>query len=483
MKIRDSFYIENGNCTFENDKLHREDIAKNLTYILKDKEIKEQGLILALNSEWGNGKTTFIKMWKNMLDTAADENFKIPNLYFSAWEEDYSKEPLIAILGEINRYLILNNKKENDDFNKVLKMIENIFKNTLPVVSKVITSALLNKAGINNDAIKEIIESIADNGIKELVESYSEDKEILQQLKKILKEVFKSVGADENKPFIIFIDELDRCRPTYAIEMLENIKHLFGIPNLVFVISIDKVQLSKSIQAVYGQIDTENYLRRFFDLEFILPKQINDDFFNRLNDNYGIKFNLKKYFKNSNFTLRELHQIASRIKLLEIQNYDGKFDMEKAVFILILKMFRNDLYLQIPNIKIQDVETLMNIMVENFFPTIRTSIYPEYPDIFIKYIELIYSICDGNIYEKDYEYIKEPDNFIVDRETQIWGKKDGANSFKEVDKNIYSYIVQKYYDFIKSNNLKDEFKMSRKKVDTLLEAINFISSFNINEKN
>lgn len=127
MKIRDSFYIENGNCTFENDKLHREDIAKNLTYILKDKEIKEQGLILALNSEWGNGKTTFIKMWKNMLDTAADENFKIPNLYFSAWEEDYSKEPLIAILGEINRYLILNNKKENDDFNKVLKMIENIF--------------------------------------------------------------------------------------------------------------------------------------------------------------------------------------------------------------------------------------------------------------------------------------------------------------------------------------------------------------------
>ncbi|TXJ30408.1 hypothetical protein EPJ69_10090 [Brachyspira aalborgi] len=247
--------------------------------MLKDKEIKEQGLILALNSEWGNGKTTFIKMWKNMLDTSTDKDFQIPNLYFSAWEEDYSKEPLVAILGEINKYLILNNKEENDNFNKVLEKIENIFKNTLPVVSKVMIRGLLNKAGINDDAIKEVIESIADNGIKELVESYSKDKEVLQQLKEVLEKVFKSVGADENKPFIIFIDELDRCRPTYSIEMLENIKHLFVIPNLVFVISINKVQLSKSIQAVYGQIDTENYLRRFFDLEFILPKQITDDFF------------------------------------------------------------------------------------------------------------------------------------------------------------------------------------------------------------
>lgn len=420
MKIKDSFYTQNENCTFKNDKLQREAIAKNLTYILRDKEIKEQGLILALNSEWGNGKTTFIKMWKNMLDMAIDKDFQIHNLYFSAWEEDYSKEPLVTILGEINKYLILNNEKENDNFNKVLEKIENIFKNTLPLVSKVMIRGLLNKAGINDDAIKEVIESIADNGIKELVESYSKDKEILQQLKEVLEKVFKSVGADENKPFIIFIDELDRCRPTYAIEMLENIKHLFGIRNLVFVISIDKVQLSKSIQAVYGQIDTENYLRRFFDLEFILPKQITDDFFDKLNSNYCIKsLNLREYFKNSNLTLRELHQIASQIKLLEIQNYN-KFDMEKAIFILILKMFRNDLYLQIPNIKIQDVETLMNIMIEKFFTTVRTSIYP---DTFIKYIELIYSICDGNIYEKDYEYIKSPDNFIVNMETQKWEKK------------------------------------------------------------
>ncbi len=157
MKIKDLFYTQNENCTFKNDKLQREAIAKNLTYILKDKEIKEQGLILALNSEWGNGKTTFIKMWKNMLDTSTDKDFQIPNLYFSAWEEDYSKEPLVAILGEINKYLILNNEEENDNFNKVLEKIENIFKNTLPLVSKVMIRGLLNKAGINDDAIKEVI--------------------------------------------------------------------------------------------------------------------------------------------------------------------------------------------------------------------------------------------------------------------------------------------------------------------------------------
>jgi predicted KAP-like P-loop ATPase len=42
-----------------------------------------------------------------------------------------------------------------------------------------------------------------------------------------MDEILKEI--DEGKPLIIFIDELDRCRPLYAIECLERIKHIFGI--------------------------------------------------------------------------------------------------------------------------------------------------------------------------------------------------------------------------------------------------------------
>lgn len=67
---------------------------------------------------------------------------------------------------------------------------------------------------------------------------------------------------------MFFIDELDRCRPTFAIELLERIKHLFDIQNIVFVLSIDKEQLEASTAAAYGSaINAPEYLRRFIDLE------------------------------------------------------------------------------------------------------------------------------------------------------------------------------------------------------------------------
>ena len=83
----------------------------------------------------------------------------------------------------------------------------------------------------------------------------------------------KAVGAiqpeDSSKPLLFFIDELDRCRPTFAIEMLERIKHLFDVKNMVFVLSIDKKQLEAITAAVYGErIDASEYLRRFIDLVF-----------------------------------------------------------------------------------------------------------------------------------------------------------------------------------------------------------------------
>ena len=93
-----------------------------------------------------------------------------------------------------------------------------------------------------------------------------------------------SYQKDINKKIIFFIDELDRCRPTFTIELLEVVKHLFNIENFIFVLSIDKQQLSYSVSTIYGQnADTIGYLRRFFDLDYKLPK-----------------IDLKKYIENKN---------------------------------------------------------------------------------------------------------------------------------------------------------------------------------------
>lgn len=86
-------------------------------------------------------------------------------------------------------------------------------------------------------------------------------------MKKILKKIC------ENKKIIIMVDELDRCKPTFAIELLEVIKHLFDVENMVFIFALDIKQLSYSVQSVYGTgIDSTGYLCRFFDYISKLPK-------------------------------------------------------------------------------------------------------------------------------------------------------------------------------------------------------------------
>ena len=88
-----------------------------------------------------------------------------------------------------------------------------------------------------------------------------------------LKDAVQAIGEGEpQRPLVFFIDELDRCRPSFAIELLERVKHLFDVKNIVFVLSIDKKQLEAITAAVYGErIDALEYLRRFIDLDFYLP--------------------------------------------------------------------------------------------------------------------------------------------------------------------------------------------------------------------
>ncbi|WVV48879.1 P-loop NTPase fold protein [Pseudomonas sp. NA13] len=72
-------------------------------------------------------------------------------------------------------------------------------------------------------------------------------------------------------PAFIFIDELDRCRPTYAIELLERVKHFFELEDCRFIVASDSTQLAHSVRAVYGEkFYSERYLSRFFDAEFRL---------------------------------------------------------------------------------------------------------------------------------------------------------------------------------------------------------------------
>lgn len=126
------------------------------------------------------------------------------------------------------------------------------------------------------DASKQIA-----NALKKALEPHKTVKESIKLFKENLTELIEHLNSlrEVNLPLLIFVDELDRCRPDYAIELLEGIKHLFGVPGVTFVIATNIAQLSESIKAVYGSgFDGQRYLQRFFDLQYTLSAPDNKSF-------------------------------------------------------------------------------------------------------------------------------------------------------------------------------------------------------------
>lgn len=464
--LKDNFYTKLENCTFENDKLNRKNIAMNLIDILQKFDTSD-GLIIAIDSAWGGGKTTFIKMWKNMLDSES----KIPNLYFSAWEDDHTKEPLVAIFSELHSYL-KSIKIDKGKLEKLSNIADKFFTKNIPMVSQAIVKKMFENAGINDKILQELTASLTENTATILLEYYEKEKETISQLKKIINEILtnKKIAVSNDMPFIIFIDELDRTRPTYAIEMLETIKHLFGIPNLIFVISIDKAQLSKSIQAVYGDIDTQNYLRRFFDLEFILPKQTNG-FLAHLDNIYNLKtIKMGDIIKTDNLSLRELEHFASQIRLLELFNKDKKFNMAHGAFILFIKMQDENLYKQIPNIT--DIESLTHLAEKLACDGKR----PIDENLFREYIEIIYNICNNRIQDNDKAVFSHKNDFSQESYSRKLEKCPfGTNQREAIPNNTYSYIIHTHFEPLK-NRINENFP-THIETKEILQTIDFVAQF------
>lgn len=251
------------NNPFENDRLNRKSCANTFCSLVK--MYSNTGCVIALNGEWGTGKTTFVKMLMQKM-----ENESGHPLYFNAWENDYVSDPLIALLAELKN-LSPQSEKWND-------VVANGGKVLASVATSAVKAIVKNKFGIDSDVISTGIDEIG-KLLKEDIEGYSKQKATFREFRTALQN-YIAEKATEEFPVVFFVDELDRCSPKFAVLVLERIKHLFDIPNVIFVLSINKEQLGYAIQGYYGScnIDANNYLWRFIDMEYSLPRPNSEDF-------------------------------------------------------------------------------------------------------------------------------------------------------------------------------------------------------------
>lgn len=264
--------VENvGYYTFrEHDFMGFENFAKNITCNLIDK--CSSSTVISISSCWGTGKTRLAKMWTNELQNDSfGENLKIKPVYYSAWNSDDWTDafsPLVSTITSYYRTLFKTNELKN-------KAMKNTLSSVLNLAGDIVGGIIESKTGIKKKEIEKIIEVIKGEK-RELDQSIEYDTQFEKHNKKkqdFRDDLEKLIELDQNHDkVIVFIDELDRCKPPFAIETLETVKHLFNIPNLHFVFLLDTTQLERCVEQVYGKVNGNLYLNKFFDFKFSIPE-------------------------------------------------------------------------------------------------------------------------------------------------------------------------------------------------------------------
>lgn len=357
--------------SFSEDLLNRKQIAENLLQILKNNnDIR----VLAIDSRWGTGKTTFVKMWSQLIS----ENYKEENetMYFNAWENDFVNEPIVSLLAELEKQMNEKNSHIKNIFEKGKDKVKPFVQIGGKIGLKYLTKGVLDNvtwSDLTEEGVQELSKKIGDLIFKEV--------ETAKKSRKALKEDLINFQKNINKKVIVFVDELDRCRPTYAIELLETIKHIFDIDNFIFVVSLDKEQLSQSIKTIYGQgMDSEGYLKRFFDLEYNLPLNTNlknyisvqNTKINNYNENnikYFKRF-IEEIFNSENYSLRDVNKAFNYIKILlpMIEEFDKNNEQKYYEAYLIVISY---IYVYFINLKIKHDDIFKDISKLNYKPSIE----------------------------------------------------------------------------------------------------------------
>ena len=234
--------------------LEKDSIGRNnqLNQLIKFINSFKDNTVISIDGAWGTGKTVFVKQL--YLIATSDEDMQARGVnktnieklretynayYFNAWENDYLGDPLQAIL-----YKLISERLDGlqgESLKKALamikpaKLIKDISKGSIDINSKTADKKLVNY-------ITTIV---------------NRKKTISELLDKLIK---------DNKRLLFIIDELDRCKPSFAVELLEVLKHYFNRENTTFIIATHTTELAHTIQKYYGYgVDGMMYLGKFYD--------------------------------------------------------------------------------------------------------------------------------------------------------------------------------------------------------------------------
>lgn len=338
-------------------KLDRKADGKKLSDLV---ERISEPLVIALDAPWGAGKSVFLQCWVGE-HLKSEHGHKANTIYFDAFKHDFLDDPLIALTGAISERFDKGGTK-SQTWKKAKNAAFKLVRPAVRVAGAVATAGATEVAGALFDAAIEA-------GSKELQEA-SENFWAKEDGKRAAMQAFRAALKDiaKDQKLVIVVDELDRCRPDYALNLLEVIKHFFDVENVHFVLGVNLKELENSVKARYGSgVDAGTYLQKFITAKMPLNQTDqygrNDKYVQHL-DQLAAQLDLRKnrtfYFVKdvlrmhppNSISLRTMEKIAT---LLAISNTYGNPNRDtEALYILraclvIIKEVEPGLYRKILN--------------------------------------------------------------------------------------------------------------------------------------
>lgn len=430
-KLAEEATVENVLESIKENKYNRtQDI---IDFIMALEQI-EGNMFISLDAKWGAGKTFYVRQIEQTLNYLTRKTKKIDMeenietafsksplgsmeleytyfpVYYNAWLYDNHNDPLMSLILIISKmYEFYCDTKINNTLSEKIISLMDSFSFSIGCF----------QIGSNSENVKE---KFSDRDILSIVKTEEEIREKV-------KEIFDNVIIENVQKLVIFIDELDRCRPNFAIEMLERIKHYFDDDRIIFVASINREQIIHSISNYYGRnFDSTGYLDKFFDWNIYLP-ELDTRFDNRLNftdEQYFIENITKELGIYYHLTYRERLRYNQCISFAILSNYVGDYMSERLVLSAFVSI------IAILNIK-DEINKRKFLQGDS---SILDELFPNIPILYK--MTCRFGKLDGEESEENfkigYEKIKEAYNYAFGIGEKRWykGAIEIGDNFKEI---------------------------------------------------
>jgi len=314
--------------------------------------------VIAVDAPWGYGKSWVAYRLQDQLIKAHGPKSVV---LIDAFRYDHHSDVFAVIASAVMKALDPKGKQKR----ALLQVAGKVMASAAPIAAKALINLATKTVGLDGDDISESIsdakdkveDGIADfseKAVEKMFKSYSDTEQVQRKFVESLSNITKSLPH----PFVVIIDELDRCRPSFALEVLERVKHLFTADKVVFVLFWNSNAIHDSIRHTYGlQTSAESYLSKFVSLS--VPLTLSSDRDKSPPKQYQgfIEVTAQRYLPSNFYDTRDfkdllkdvaatftasLRDVERVIRLFAMGGQSGAFEESAFVYLAMLQVMHQE---------------------------------------------------------------------------------------------------------------------------------------------